>query len=239
MSVKMMSIIWEMDLPPTDKLVLLAVADWARDDGSYCWPSISTIAKKSGVSERTVQRTLRAAEQAGHLTRIEDRGKGCRYLLHPRHSVTPDTVSPVTNETPTPDTVSPNTLGTVIGERELRARAILASPQWKAFKAMRRQIKKPVNETAEKRLLAKLLTLDDAGYPPGEVLDQSTEHCWQGVFKIEEQDDGQANRRSFRSVGGPRPDPTLALVRSAINSQREDDGSGWQAGPSLPARFVG
>lgn len=106
MSVRVMSAIWEIPMPPTDKLVMLALADCADEEGR-CWPSIATIARKSGVSERSVQRAIRKAEESRLIQREEVIGKGCKYRLHPRHSVTPDNVAPVTGATPTPDTVSP------------------------------------------------------------------------------------------------------------------------------------
>lgn len=237
MSIRLMTAVWDMDLPPSEKLVLLALADWADADG-LCWPSISKVAKKSGVSERTVQRTLRDAETAKIIHRVETAGRGCKYTFDPRHCVTPDKVSPVTNATPTPDTVSPYTVNrTTKGESETREGSILALPQWKAFKAMRAQIKKPINPTAQKRLIAKLIGLVDEGYPAGDVLDQSTEHCWQGVFKIEEKEDGgiQTNRGNSRRMGGPQPDPTLAIVRAAIAAQRQDSGDNREARPALPS----
>ena len=49
---------WRQVLTPTLKLVLMALAD-AADDQGICWPSVSTLAKKCTVSKRTVQRSLR------------------------------------------------------------------------------------------------------------------------------------------------------------------------------------
>jgi hypothetical protein len=49
---------WRQALTPTLKLVLMALAD-AADDQGVCWPSVSTLAKKCTVSTRTVQRSLR------------------------------------------------------------------------------------------------------------------------------------------------------------------------------------
>jgi hypothetical protein len=117
MSVRVMSAIWEIPMYPTDKLVLLALADCANDQG-LCWPSISTVARKSGVSERSVQRSIRAAEKSGLLKRDEVPGKGCKYTLNPRHSATPDTVSPATDKADTPDTVSPKPSGTTKSKKD-------------------------------------------------------------------------------------------------------------------------
>lgn len=107
MSIKIMSALWEMSFSPTEKLVFLALADCANDEG-VAWPSISTIARKTGVGERTVQRAIREGEKSGLIARQEVIGKGCRYTINPRHSDTPATKSPVTNETKTPATVTPH-----------------------------------------------------------------------------------------------------------------------------------
>jgi Helix-turn-helix domain len=62
-----MSAIFERDLPPTEKLVLLAMADHARDDGTGCYPSIATLSRKTSLSIRAVQKTMRGLEAAGYL----------------------------------------------------------------------------------------------------------------------------------------------------------------------------
>ena len=48
---------WATPLPPTPKLVLMALADIA-DDHRICWPSHRTLALKCTLSDRTVRRTL-------------------------------------------------------------------------------------------------------------------------------------------------------------------------------------
>ena len=113
MSIRVMSQVWDLQLSSTEKLVLLALADCANDEGE-CWPSIATIGRKACIGERSVQRSIQSLKEAGHLSRKEVVGKGCRYHIHPRHNVTPATVSRVTNETvpppqcrPTPATVAP------------------------------------------------------------------------------------------------------------------------------------
>lgn len=73
MSVKVMGIVWDSNLKPTDKFVLIAYADHASHDGTNVFPSIETIVKKTGFSERTVQGATRKLEEIGWL--ISD-GKG-------------------------------------------------------------------------------------------------------------------------------------------------------------------
>ena len=49
---------WGIQLNPIQKLVLMALADYADDNG-YCWPSNKSIAKRCCISSRTVQRRIR------------------------------------------------------------------------------------------------------------------------------------------------------------------------------------
>ncbi len=67
MSVKVMSYVWDIpSFKGSDKLVMLCLADHA-DDSGLCWPSIDTIARKSGVSPTTVKSTLKKLEKGGWL----------------------------------------------------------------------------------------------------------------------------------------------------------------------------
>ena len=60
-----MAKVWEIPLPPTVKLVALALADHCHDDGSEARPSRARIATKCGVSTRQVVRILRDLEARG------------------------------------------------------------------------------------------------------------------------------------------------------------------------------
>src|SRR5262252_7054276 len=59
----------------SELLVLLALADWANDDG-YCWPTISALAVKSRLSERAVQQILGRLSATGRIERISGGGRG-------------------------------------------------------------------------------------------------------------------------------------------------------------------
>ena len=49
------------------RLVLLSIANHARDDGTGAWPSIATLTKESLMSEREVRYCLRSLERCGEL----------------------------------------------------------------------------------------------------------------------------------------------------------------------------
>jgi hypothetical protein len=72
-----MARVFEMDLPPMEKLVLLAMADHARDDGTGCYPSVSRLAKKTSLSERGVQKVIRRLESE-HFLASKGKSKGGR-----------------------------------------------------------------------------------------------------------------------------------------------------------------
>lgn len=58
-----MSAVWAMLLPPTEKLVLLRLADHADELGAHAYPSVGTLAEAACVSTRTVQRILQGLRQ--------------------------------------------------------------------------------------------------------------------------------------------------------------------------------
>jgi len=108
-SVRLMSAVWDLDLPPGEKLVLLALADQANDEGRQCWPAVSTIAHKSGQGERTVRRALSDLEAKGHLTRGHRDGASTQYHVHPGQSGTPAKLAPLPKTTETPAKLAPKT----------------------------------------------------------------------------------------------------------------------------------
>jgi hypothetical protein len=69
MSIKIMTLVWDTEIgPATKRLVLLALADAANDEGS-CFMLIKTLARKAIAGESTIQRVLGELESEGLLTR--------------------------------------------------------------------------------------------------------------------------------------------------------------------------
>lgn len=68
MSIKLMQLVWDRDLPQSRKFLLLSLADQANDAGE-CWPSISTLATRCSMGRRTVFDGLADLEAEGWLSR--------------------------------------------------------------------------------------------------------------------------------------------------------------------------
>lgn len=67
MSISLMSVIWEHGPDrQADRFVLLALADFAGDDGE-CWPSLEAVARKTCMSVRGVRQIIRRLEAEGWL----------------------------------------------------------------------------------------------------------------------------------------------------------------------------
>lgn len=88
MSVKIMSMVFERyPSGGGERLLALALADHAHDDGTRIFPSVARLALKSVQSERNVQRQLRRMEQIGWLIKVADipngRGYANEYRINP------------------------------------------------------------------------------------------------------------------------------------------------------------
>lgn len=116
MSIRVMSQVWESNtLDPYERLVLLALADHADDDGN-CYPSIARLCKRTGLTDRGIQKVLRRLTEKGRLKIAPNKGrKGVNlYTVTPEPGSPPNPVHPEpgsphprTPFTPTPEPRSP------------------------------------------------------------------------------------------------------------------------------------
>lgn len=67
MSIEYSTKVWAIKgITPTDKLVLLCLADFANERGE-AWPSVATIVKKTGLVERTIQASIKRLKASQNL----------------------------------------------------------------------------------------------------------------------------------------------------------------------------
>ncbi len=79
-----MAVVWKLDLPPNKKLVLLAYADHADDEGNNVFPSLPRVAHKTGYSKDQVRRISRDLRTDGLMELVQQahgRGHPARYRL--------------------------------------------------------------------------------------------------------------------------------------------------------------
>jgi DNA-binding transcriptional ArsR family regulator len=230
---------WAQDTSPTQKLVLLALAEHAND-GYACWPSIHRLQERTGLSRRGVQKALRELEQRGLVSAERGGGRSAnRYALNlpgvqeVRATYACDAPQPRTPCTSTAHPVHPNRNRTEIepslNPKRVRVRAKevtvpdwMDRSLWQQFLEHRRFIKAPMTEVAKRRAITTLAKLRDEGHEPEAVLNQSIVNGWKGVFPVKQHSGSESRRFSA----------TVEALQSLFG---EDDGSqDISAGDGLP-----
>ena len=77
-----MTDVWKLTLQAPRKMVLLALADNANDEGTDCWPSVGKLVEKCSMSERSLQGHLAALEEGGYIKRHERLGRSNKFTIH-------------------------------------------------------------------------------------------------------------------------------------------------------------
>ena len=96
-----MSAIFESTtLAPTERLVMLALADHA-DDSGRCYPGITRLTQRTGLSERAIQTNIRKLTLAGFIRIESGGGKGKTNL----YFISANPAGIALNDTPKPRTI--------------------------------------------------------------------------------------------------------------------------------------
>jgi hypothetical protein len=223
MSIKIMTAVWDReDLSSTQKLVLLALADWANDEG-LCWPSIDRVAKKSSLKKRAVQLAIRSLEEMQFIRREEVIGKGNKYWIqipvHHMHPCIKDT-PPVHEVHGTRASDAPNTSIT----HQLTTNDIIGLPDWLPMDAwngwveMRKKRKRPLTDRATARAINKLDAIRSKGHDIEDLLDRSTINGWLDIYEPK----GNTNAGNSQHAA----EPTNPMVRAVLASQAKRSADG-------------
>jgi hypothetical protein len=82
MSVAAMTAAWSVDCEPSQKLILLALADHANDETWKAWPSLGHLSKKTGLNRRTVSRCIEQLLEKKLIGRINRGQESTVYQLN-------------------------------------------------------------------------------------------------------------------------------------------------------------
>ncbi len=252
MSVRVMTMVWALDLPDSQKIVLLALADSANDDG-HCWPSMASLKKKCSKSERTIQGVIKDLVEAGHLTRNEVLGRGCNYHVHPRSDCAPADSAPPQRLRDTPAAAADKPSRTVIkgladakpkrarkpADPEVELPDWLPAEPWAAYLDMRKRKGASPSPHAIGLLIGKLERWRSQGHDPGSVLNNSTENNWTGIFEPRSERNGNHPHRNAatpdrRDGIAQALDRRLGLDEPSSQAGRSDfgDSQGDSGGPA-------
>jgi hypothetical protein len=236
MSIKIMSMVW--DDGPNDKaevLILLAIADFCNDAGE-CWPAVSTIAGKARMSERGAQKIIARLVDAGWL---EVEAGGGRRNCNLYRIKNPEPRSPRTTFTPNPSAKTPNASASNPEPRSPEPSLTIIEPsvnnsaakpyailqEWagteavKSFMEYRKRMRKPLSETAARRLASQLQKIFQSGGDTDDALGMAEEKGWQSLqadwyFKAKGNTHGNFNHNGVRPSEGRshRSDPALEQI---------------------------
>lgn len=126
MSVALMTAVWRLDLATTDKMVLLALADAANDDG-VTWIAVASrkqgdrldLLKKTNLKERAIQGALKRLVEAGYLSREDRAGRGTIWTITPAPNAAPAYPAPRTTCAPAFDDTNPRiSCGETVSNRQ-------------------------------------------------------------------------------------------------------------------------
>ena len=123
MACNIIKAVWKLKLTPQQKLVLLAYADHASEDGSDAFPGLNRVSEMTGFHRNTVRKYIKELIVLGHMGVQEQRpGRSTIYRLtctpqsggvasEPLHPRVDDTPTPQSgypkSSTPTPQSVQP------------------------------------------------------------------------------------------------------------------------------------
>lgn len=200
---------------PAAKLVLLALASCAGAD--HCaYPSTAWLVEFTGLDRKTVIAACDRLEAAGLIADSGGRRGQTRQIKVYRLAVEsiPETelsqkrnppVSPVKGSQkrdtepvrePVPQKATPSS-----APRPRKSAPVFTLPsdipeaEWDAFDEMRVNMgRKAWTDAARQKTITDLRKLAEAGYPPGDVLMQSVQRGWRGVFKIGDQSNDNLSR---------------------------------------------
>lgn len=192
-----MTAAWRLaGLTPTQKLVLLSLADNANDQGE-CYPSIAQIAARTCLSIRAVRVAVRSLEDSGIVESAARSGTSTTYLLNvePRQEMPTRQQVPPRQEMPTtparraapPRQQVPPTPAAGAAEpslnRQLNRQGTVNKPDdvpastWSDFLAIRKAKRSPLTATALRGIEREAAK---AGLTLAEAIAKCCERGWQG-----------------------------------------------------------
>lgn len=235
MSTILMSACWPLQgMTPSQKAVLISLADQANDDG-YCWPSVKTISVRTCLSERAVQGAIRWLASVNLLRASERSGTSTVYQLTPAAFAPPQEMHPAVaaprgagNAPPPPQMLHPTpadaapkpSMNHQLNQRQKKERVTapdfsvpdwIDRQHWDAWHSCAKR-KKATNEQKQ-MAVDKLAKWRAEGIDYAAALENAAIGGWQGLFKPD---------------GAPRAAARAPVAQSFAQQDREEGMRRWE-----------
>lgn len=240
-----MALCWPLQMPPTQKAVLISLADNANDQG-YCWPSLMTISERTCFSKRAVIDAIAWLEKAGAIIADRTNGRHTTYQLKPAEYVQPvqlphrcssRTGAPAasTGAAPAPvpvqlphqpvQQVHPNRKEPSLNRKSNRQLDVtlpdwLPEATWNDWVDHRAAIKRPLSQRAAELTINKLVKLRLAGNDPVFLIETAIESGWQGIY-VPRSEKPNANHQPSRKLSAV--EQVEQAIRDQFASEPDDD----------------
>ena len=244
MSIRLMTEAWKSGIPAGRKMVLLALCDNANDQGE-CYPSISMLAEKCSMSERSVFNHVADLEKIGAIVRNNRSGRSTVYHLDPCKFCTPANSAPLQPLHPTPANSAPQPLQplhptpansapiTIIEpsiepSRNRQRSSVMAKPDdvpeplWADFVTHRKSKKATITETV---MAGFRREAEIAGVSLAEAIHTTCEANWQGV---------KADWYAARNAAKPVSANNVAVRRGTDEYAALHKSAGWWREAGFP-----
>jgi hypothetical protein len=206
MSVHIMSEVWSYSRAAGNlRLILLAIADCADHETRTAYPSVSALMRKTLLSERTVQASIRKLVEIGELAVETGGGRRKRNLytvqklrgMPDKETPQLTTLNPAEHDAETPQNLPPLlTRNVILNVKEpssadgSKGNGKFVLPDWIPLDAwdgwveMRKRSRVANTDRALALTVKRLGELREQGHDPAAVLDQSVQRGWRGVFPL-------------------------------------------------------
>lgn len=223
MSIEALSWAWKHSIASSEKLTLLALADHSDPDG-ICWPGVRGLSRKTGLSEKTIRRSILAMESMGLLEKSERRRKDGYKSSNQIHLL----LSNLSGHHDHQDNISAVTVSNLSGHHDQTSAVTMTRQEssikpiieplianrdknrkksdplilpdwlplkvWEDFKQHRKELRSPLSQYAEGLTIKRLGKLKSQGHDPTAVIEQSIEMGWKGLFEVRSNGNSRYNR---------------------------------------------
>lgn len=240
-----MALCWPLQMPPTQKSVLISLADNANDQG-HCWPSLMTISERTCFSKRAVIDAIAWLENAGAIIADRTNGRHTTYRVTAAsyaqpvqlpHRCSSSTGAPAASTgapaARVPVQLPHQPVHQVHSNRQepslnrksnrqldVTLPAWLPETTWNDWVDHRASIKRPLSQRAAELTISKLVKLRLAGNDPVFLIENAIESGWQGIY-VPRTEKTNANSTSGRKLSAV--EQVEQAIREQFANEPDDD----------------